>query len=69
MEIMSNATIAHEPKGIVIAVVKEQAPGEQRVATVPEVVQKLTASGYEVRIEHDAGAGAFYQDDLYVAAL
>ncbi|HYC19440.1 MAG TPA: NAD(P) transhydrogenase subunit alpha [Candidatus Bathyarchaeia archaeon] len=68
MEIMSTATIAHEPKGIVIAVVKEQAPGEQRVATVPEVVQKLTASGYEVRVEHDAGAGAFYPDDLYVAA-
>jgi NAD(P) transhydrogenase subunit alpha len=54
--------------GIVIAVLREQAPGEQRVATVPEVVQKLTKSGYEVRVEHDAGAGAFYQDDLYVAA-
>jgi NAD(P) transhydrogenase subunit alpha len=54
--------------GIVIAVVKEQAPGEQRVATVPEVVQKLTKSGYEIRVEHDAGAGAFYPDDLYVAA-
>ncbi|MGZ4942380.1 MAG: NAD(P) transhydrogenase subunit alpha [Halobacteriota archaeon] len=54
--------------GIVIAVVKERAPGEQRVATVPEVVQKLTTSGYEIRVEHDAGAGAFYPDDLYVAA-
>ncbi|MGZ8891621.1 MAG: Re/Si-specific NAD(P)(+) transhydrogenase subunit alpha [Halobacteriota archaeon] len=54
--------------GIVIAVVKEQAPGEQRVATVPEVVLKLTKSGYEIRVEHDAGAGAFYPDDLYVAA-
>ncbi|MDD1647473.1 MAG: NAD(P) transhydrogenase subunit alpha, partial [Methanomicrobiales archaeon] len=43
-------------------------PGEQRVATVPEVVQKLTKSGYEVRIEHDAGAGAFYPDDLFTAA-
>ncbi|MDD1654708.1 MAG: Re/Si-specific NAD(P)(+) transhydrogenase subunit alpha [Methanomicrobiales archaeon] len=55
-------------KGIVIAVVKEQAPGEQRVATVPEVVQKLAKSGYEVRVERDAGAGAFYPDDLYAAA-
>lgn len=53
---------------IVIAVVKEQAPGEQRVATVPEVVERLTKSGYEVRIERDAGASAFYPDDLYVAA-
>jgi NAD(P) transhydrogenase subunit alpha len=65
---MSTPTVARKTKGIVIAVVKEQAPGEQRVATVPEVVQKLTKSGYEVLVEHDAGAGAFYPDDLYVAA-
>jgi NAD(P) transhydrogenase subunit alpha len=60
--------VAHKTKGIVIAVVKEQARGEQRVATVPEVVQKLTNSGYEVRVEHDAGAGAFYPDNLFVSA-
>jgi NAD(P) transhydrogenase subunit alpha len=78
---MSNSNTAQEvkdtiqsgPKGptatpIVIAVPKEQTPGEQRVAIVPEVVQKLTKSGYEVRIEHDAGTGAFYSDDLYIAA-
>jgi len=65
---MSTTTAAPAPKGIVIAVVREQAPGEQRVASVPEVVQKLTKSGYEVRIEHDAGAGAYYPDDLYAAA-
>ncbi|MDD1647189.1 MAG: Re/Si-specific NAD(P)(+) transhydrogenase subunit alpha, partial [Methanomicrobiales archaeon] len=65
---MSTTTAAPVTKGIVIAVVREQAPGEQRVASVPEVVQKLTKSGYEVRIEHDAGAGAFYPDDLYAAA-
>ena len=52
----------------VIAVPKELAPGEHRVATVPEVVQKLTKSGHEVRIEHDAGTKAFYPDDLYLAA-
>ena len=60
--------VAHKTKDIVIAVVKEQAPGEQRVATVPDVVRILTKGGYEVRVEHDAGAGAFYPDDLYVAA-
>ncbi|MDD1655973.1 MAG: Re/Si-specific NAD(P)(+) transhydrogenase subunit alpha [Methanomicrobiales archaeon] len=65
---MSTPTVAHTTTGIVIAVVREQAPGEQRVASVPEVVQKLTKSGYEVRVEHDAGRGAFYPDDLYVAA-
>jgi NAD(P) transhydrogenase subunit alpha len=53
---------------VVIAIPKEQAPGEQRVATVPEVVQKLTKSGYEVRIEHNAGSNAYYDDNLFVAA-
>ncbi len=52
----------------VIAVPKELAPTEKRVATVPEVVRKLTDSGHEVRIEHDAGAGAYYPDDLFTAA-
>jgi len=54
--------------GIVIAVPRESAPGEQRVATVPDIVRVLVKSGYDVRIEHDAGTGAFYPDDLYIAA-
>ncbi|HVN73234.1 MAG TPA: Re/Si-specific NAD(P)(+) transhydrogenase subunit alpha [Methanoregula sp.] len=53
---------------ILIAVPRETAPGEQRVATVPEVVQKLTKSGFEVRVEHDAGSSAYYPDELYAAA-
>ena len=65
---MNTPTVARKTKGIVIAVLKERRPGEQRVATVPEVVETLTKSGYEVLVEHDAGAGAFYPDDLYVAA-
>jgi NAD(P) transhydrogenase subunit alpha len=53
---------------VVVAVPKELTPGEQRVATVPEVVQNLTKSGYEVRIEHNAGTNAYYSDDLFTAA-
>jgi len=53
---------------VIVAVPKEQVPDELRVATVPEVVKKLTQSGYEVRIEHDAGTGAYYPDDLFTAA-
>ena len=56
------------PRPVVIAVPREHAPHEERVATVPEVVQKLTKSGYEVRVAHDAGADAYYPDELYVAA-
>jgi NAD(P) transhydrogenase subunit alpha len=52
----------------VIAVPKELTQGEKRVATVPDVVQKLTKSGHEVRIEHDAGTSSYYPDDLYTAA-
>jgi NAD(P) transhydrogenase subunit alpha len=53
---------------VVVAVPKEMMPDELRVATVPEVVKKLTQSGFEVRIEHDAGTGAYYPDDLFTAA-
>ena len=53
---------------LVIAVPKELAEGEKRVALVPEVVQKLTKAGHEVRIEHDAGTRAYYPDDLFAAA-
>ena len=81
MGFVSTTVIAEEVRGIiqagskgpmampiVIAVPKEQAPGELRVATVPEVVRKLTNSGYDVRIEHNAGVGAYYPDDLFIAA-
>jgi NAD(P) transhydrogenase subunit alpha len=53
---------------LVIAVPRELAKGEMRVATVPEVVQKLVKAGHEVRIEHDAGTNAYYPDDLFTAA-
>ncbi|MGB8219540.1 MAG: Re/Si-specific NAD(P)(+) transhydrogenase subunit alpha [Methanoregula sp.] len=53
---------------IVIAVPKELAPGEQRVATVPDVVRNLKKSGCEVRVERDAGAMAYYPDAAFAAA-
>ena len=65
---MSVSAAEQAINSIIIAVVKEQVSDERRVATVPEVVERLTKLGYEVRIEHDAGAGAFYPDNLYVAA-
>lgn len=51
--------------GILLAVPRESAPGERRVALVPEVVQKLVQSGHTVRIQSGAGAGAYYPDELY----
>ncbi|MCI4328729.1 MAG: NAD(P)(+) transhydrogenase (Re/Si-specific) subunit alpha, partial [Thermoplasmata archaeon] len=46
--------------GVVVAVPKETAPGERRVASVPEVVQKLVKSGVTVRVESGAGVASNY---------
>jgi proton-translocating NAD(P)+ transhydrogenase subunit alpha len=51
-----------------IGVPKETAPGERRVALVPEVVAKLTAQGHEVLVEAGAGAGALLPDEAYAEA-
>jgi H+-translocating NAD(P) transhydrogenase subunit alpha len=51
-----------------VAVVSETAPGERRVALVPEAVVKLRAAGYEVLLETGAGDGAWLTDDSYAEA-
>src|SRR3954454_6636359 len=51
-----------------IGVPKETAPGEQRVALVPEVVAKLKAGGLEVVVERGAGAAASFTDEAYAEA-
>ena len=48
-----------------VSVVKETAPGERRVALVPEAVVKLRAAGLEVLVESGAGDGAWVTDDAY----
>ena len=47
-----------------VAVVKEGAPGERRVALVPEAVQKLSQAGLEVLVEEGAGDSAWFPDDI-----
>jgi NAD(P) transhydrogenase subunit alpha len=51
-----------------VAVLKETAPGEARVALTPEVAQRLVKSGLQVRVERDAGAAARYLDSAYTQA-
>ena len=51
-----------------VAVVKESAPGERRVALVPETVPRLVQAGLEVLVERGAGDGAWFPDDSYTAA-
>jgi NAD(P) transhydrogenase subunit alpha len=51
-----------------VGVARETAPGERRVALVPETVGKLTAAGFEVVVEPGAGAAASFPDQAYVDA-
>jgi NAD(P) transhydrogenase subunit alpha len=54
--------------GQVIGVPKETAAGEKRVATVPEVVEKLIKLGFRVVVESGAGEAANFGDESYRAA-
>ena len=51
-----------------IAVPRESAADEKRVATVPEVVEKLAKLGFRVAVQSGAGAAANFPDDAYRAA-
>src|SRR5262245_50265844 len=52
----------------VIGVPRETFAGEKRVATVPEVAEKLIKLGCKVKVETGAGEGANFDDDSYRAA-
>jgi NAD(P) transhydrogenase subunit alpha len=51
-----------------IAVPKEIAPGERRVALTPEAVAGLVKSKLEVLVEGGAGDGAFHRDEAFTQA-
>ena len=51
-----------------IGVPREVFPGEKRVATVPEVVEKLIKLGFTVAVESGAGDLANFSDEVYRAA-
>jgi NAD(P) transhydrogenase subunit alpha len=51
-----------------VAVVKESAPNERRVAIVPEAIGKLKAAGLDVLVEQGAGSGAAIPDADFAAA-
>ena len=52
----------------VIGVPREIAAGEKRVATVPDVVEKLIKLGFKVVVQSGAGDAANFSDDVYRAA-
>ncbi|MBV8633210.1 MAG: Re/Si-specific NAD(P)(+) transhydrogenase subunit alpha [Burkholderiaceae bacterium] len=50
-----------------IGVPREVFPGEKRVATVPEVVEKLIKLGFSVAVQSGAGDASNFSDDSYRA--
>ena len=53
---------------LTIGVPREVFAGEKRVATVPDVVEKLIKLGFKVAVETGAGDNANFSDDAYRAA-
>jgi proton-translocating NAD(P)+ transhydrogenase subunit alpha len=51
-----------------VGIARETAPGERRVALVPETAGKLAAAGFEVVVEAGAGAEASFPDAAYTEA-
>ncbi len=51
-----------------VGVPLELAPSESRVALTPDAVGRLVAAGFEIIVEHGAGAGASLPDADYSAA-
>ncbi len=53
---------------LTVAVARETAAGERRVALVPEQVAALHAAGLAVAVETGAGAAAWFTDEAYAEA-
>src|SRR5262245_34702550 len=51
-----------------IAVPTEIAPGERRVALIPDTVATLVKAGLEVLVQAGAGSGAFHDDAAFEKA-
>ena len=51
-----------------VGVARETAPGERRVALVPETAGKLAAAGFEIVVEPGAGEAASFPDAAYTDA-
>ncbi|MET9908162.1 NAD(P) transhydrogenase subunit alpha [Streptomyces sp. NPDC006476] len=50
---------------VTVAAIRERAPGERRVALVPEAVTLLHRAGIDVLVEAGAGSGAWFADADY----
>ena len=63
---MTAATVS--VPAVTVGVLKEAAPGEQRVAVVPESLAELARAQVQVLVEPGAGTAAWFGDDEYEQA-
>ena len=52
---------------MIIGIPREIMHDENRVAAIPETVQEMVASGYQVHVETGAGKGSHISDEQYQA--
>lgn len=57
----------YSPQSVRVAIPKETAQDERRVALVPDTATKLVAAGLDVTVEQGAGSSAFVPDEAYEA--
>jgi NAD(P) transhydrogenase subunit alpha len=62
---MEGSVSSSAPAKITLGAPKETAPGERRVALIPDAVKKYAAAGHRVLIQSGAGENAFISDDAY----
>lgn len=53
---------------MIIAIPRETAPGESRVAATPDSVKRLRDLGFSIAVEKGAGAAASFTDQAYIEA-
>jgi NAD(P) transhydrogenase subunit alpha len=68
VEDIGGRTTEYDARGMRIGVPRETAPGERRVALVPEIVGKLVPAGFDVLVERGAGEAASFPDEAYEEA-
>src|SRR3954469_7793300 len=53
---------------MIVGVPRETSAGERRVALVPDIAGRLAKAGFDVLVEHGAGAAAGFRDEEYTEA-
>ena len=67
---ISSSTLVRMDRGgnLLLGILKESAPGETRVALLPESLKPLLAQGISVTVEPGAGLAAGASDRAYIDA-